>query len=124
MIAKLMMAGALALLLGTGSVLAAPIGLAIKSAAVEAGIFDGQPTIVVELEPDAQRTFAKLTARHLGEVLDLLIDGTVVSSPRIQTVIPGPSVVISGDFTASEAADLARRISSGDAVVEVELASE
>ena len=124
MIARMVVSGALALLLGTGSALAGPIGLAIKSAAVEAGIVDGQPTIVVELEPDAQRTFAKLTARHLGEVLDLLVDGAVVSSPRIQTVIPGPSVVISGDFTSREAAELARRISSGDAVVEVELAAE
>jgi preprotein translocase subunit SecD len=124
MVIRILVAGALALLLGAGSALAAPIGLAVKSAAVEAGIFDGRPTIVVELEPDAQRTFAKLTARHLGEVLDLLIDGTVVSSPRIQTVIPGPSVAISGEFTASEAADLARRISGGDALVKVELASE
>ena len=124
MIARMVVSGALALLLGTGSALAAPIGLAIKSAGVEAGVFDGQPTIVVELAPDAQRTFAKLTARHLGEVLDLLVDGAVVSSPRIQTVSPGPSVVISGEFTASEAAELARRISSGDALVEVELASK
>jgi preprotein translocase subunit SecD len=119
-----MVAGALALALGASSALAAPLGLAIKSASAEPGTFDGQPTIVVELEPDAQRTFAKLTARHVGEILDLLIDGAVVSSPRIQTVIPGPSVVISGDFTTSEAAELARRISSGDAAVAVELASE
>jgi preprotein translocase subunit SecD len=124
MMARMVVSGALTLLLGAGNALAAPIGLAIKNAAVEAGIFDGQPTIVIELEPDAQRTFAKLTARHIGEVLDLLVDGAVVSSPRIQTVIPGPSVVISGEFTASEAAELARRISSGDALVEVELASE
>jgi preprotein translocase subunit SecD len=124
MVVKMMAAAALTLLLGAGNAWAAPIGLAIKSAAAEAGIFDGKPTIVIELEPDAQRTFAKLTARHLGEVLDLLVDGSVVSSPRIQTVIPGPSVTISGDFTASEATDLARRISSGDALVEVELASE
>lgn len=124
MAVKIVVVGALALLLGAGSAWAAPIGLAIKSASVQAGTFGGEPTIVVELEPDAQRTFAKLTTRHVGEVLDLLIDGTVVSSPRVQSVIPGPSVVISGDFTASQAADLARRISSGDARVEVELASE
>ncbi|MDB5585271.1 MAG: hypothetical protein JWP26_241 [Devosia sp.] len=117
-------AGALALALGVSSAQAAPIGLAIKSASVQADTFGGQPTIVVELQPDAQRTFAKLTARHVGEILDLLVDGTVVSSPRIQTVIPGPSVVISGDFTARQAAELARRISNGDAAVAVELASE
>lgn len=117
-------AGALALALGASSAHAAPIGLAIKSASVQADTFGARPTIVVELQPDAQRTFAKLTARHVGEILDLLVDGTVVSSPRIQTVIPGPSVVISGDFTSRQAAELARRISSGDAAVAVELASE
>ncbi|MET3900092.1 preprotein translocase subunit SecD [Devosia sp. UYZn731] len=124
MVMKMVVVVALALLVGAGNALAAPIVLAIKDASVGTDIFGGQPTVVVELEADAQRTFAKLTARHVGETLDLLIDGTVVSSPVIQTVIPGPSVVISGDFTASEVVALARRISSGQAVVSVELASE
>ena len=119
---KLLLAGVL--MLGTGTASAAPIGLAIKSAAVQTDSFTGQPTIAVELQPSAQRSFAKLTARHVGEILDLIVDGTVVSSPRIQAPVLGPSVMISGNFTASEAATLARRISDGDAVVEVELASE
>jgi preprotein translocase subunit SecD len=97
----------------------APLGLAIKSASVQADVFTGQPTLMVELEPAAQRSFAKLTTRHVGEVVDLLIDGKVVSSPRVQTPILGPSLVISGEFSATEAAALAQRLSRGDARVEV-----
>ncbi len=114
----------LALMLGAGNAAAAPIALAIKSATMQVDEFTGQPTLLLQLEPSAQRTFAKLTTRHVGEILDLLIDGTVVSSPRIQTAIAGPSLLISGNFTASEVAELARRLSNGDAVVEVNLAPE
>ena len=110
-------------LLEPGIASAAPMGLAIKSASVQSDTFTGEPTLVVELLPSAQRAFAKLTTRHVGETLNLLIDGAVVSSPRIQTPIVGTSVVISGDFTPTEAVVLSQRLSNGESVVEVELAA-
>ena len=110
-------------LLGPGIASAAPMSLAIKSASVQSDTFTGEPTLVVELLPSAQRAFAKLTTRHVGETLNLLIDGAVVSSPRIQTPIVGTSVVISGDFTPTEAVALSQRLSNGESVVEVELAA-
>jgi preprotein translocase subunit SecD len=48
----------------------------------------------------------------------------VVSSPRIMGPIVGSSLVISGSFTTSEVADLARRLSNGHAHVEINLAAE
>jgi preprotein translocase subunit SecD len=110
-------------LLGAGMAVAAPMPLAVKSASARSGAFTGEPTLVVELQPSAQRAFTKLTTRHVGETLNLLIDGAVVSSPRIQSPIVGSSVVISGDFTASEAMALAQRLSNGESSVEVDLAA-
>ncbi len=118
---RMLIVGMMALM-GT-SAIAAPLPLAIKSASVQPSTFGGEPTIVVELEPSTRQAFAKLTTRHVGAILDLLIDGAVVSSPRIQTPIVEGSVVISGSFTASEAAALARRISAGEALVAVDLAT-
>jgi len=114
---------AIGVTLGAGIAAAAPMGLAIKSASVQADTFTGEPTLVVELQPSAQRAFTKLTTRHVGETLNLLIDGAVVSSPRIQSPIVGTSVVISGDFTPSEAVALAQRLSNGESTVEVDLAA-
>jgi preprotein translocase subunit SecD len=114
---------AIGVTLAMGVASAAPMGLAIKSASAQADTFSGAPTLVVELQPSAQRAFTKLTTRHVGETLNLLIDGAVVSSPRIQSPIVGTSVVISGDFTPSEATALAQRLSNGESVVEVDLAA-
>jgi hypothetical protein len=48
------------------------------------------------------------TARHVGELIAMLIDGEVIATPRLRSPI-STSAVISGDFTRAEA----ERIASG-----------
>jgi preprotein translocase subunit SecD len=46
------------------------------------------------------------TARHVGELMAILIDGEVITTPRLRAPI-STSAVISGDFTQAEAERIA-----------------
>jgi len=46
------------------------------------------------------------TARHVGGLIAMLIDGDVISAPRLRSAI-STSAVISGDYTQAEAARIA-----------------
>ena len=46
------------------------------------------------------------TARHVGELMAMLIDGEVITTPRLRSPISA-SAVISGDYTRAEAERIA-----------------
>ena len=46
------------------------------------------------------------TARHVGELIAMLIDGEVMTTPRLRAPI-STSAVINGDFTQAEAERIA-----------------
>ena len=79
----------------------------------------GNPAVSVLLTPAGQNVFARISADNVGHVVDLLVDGQVVTSPVVQTVINSPSLMLSGAFSLQEASDLAARITHSGAVVEV-----
>jgi hypothetical protein len=74
----------------------------------------GQPVIAITMADGLALAFSRLTVAHVGEVMDLLVCGAVVSSPVIQAPIYGNELRITGTFTVDQAADLARRISTDD----------
>ena len=78
----------------------------------------GFPAIELSLTPAAQAIFAEVTASRVGQVVQLVVDGEVVMAPVVQTVINTPSLQLTGNFTAGEAAALAARIAEAGAVVE------
>ena len=57
----------------------------------------GEFYVAFELQPDASTRFAQYTESHIGQFLTIVLDGIVVSSPRIQSVIPDGSGQITGD---------------------------
>ena len=61
---------------------------------------------------DGGRQFAALTERNIGQQLAIVIDGNVISAPTIQSRI-GRQGVITGNFSADEASDLAVVLRSG-----------
>lgn len=46
-----------------------------------------QPSLMIALEPEAQSRLAGLTTEHVGENLALVVEGKVVSEPRITAPI-------------------------------------
>jgi preprotein translocase subunit SecD len=58
-------------------------------------------------KPDGSRIWGEYTSTHVGESAAFVLDGDVVSAPRINEPIFGGNTQISGQFSQEEARDLA-----------------
>jgi preprotein translocase subunit SecD len=67
------------------------------------------------------RAFAELTRQNVGRKVAILIDGRVFSAPVIREPILGGSAQVSGHFSPEEAREIALRLSSGAARMEMEI---
>ena len=59
-----------------------------------------RPALTLRLTADAARRFGQLTRRALGQMAAVVLDGTVMTAPLIQTPILGGSLMISGGTMA------------------------
>ena len=57
--------------------------------------------------------FGEMTSRHVGDPMDILVCGRLMSSPVIRTPICGGSGQISGGFQMEEAQIIAEKIRTG-----------
>jgi len=89
-----------------------------------------RPYVSVELTPEGARRFEQLTAENIHRRLAIVIDGAIMSSPVIQSRIPGGHVQITLGAGASaeqmerEAHGLAAALSSGALSAPWQIASE
>jgi protein-export membrane protein SecD len=73
----------------------------------------GQFQISFELTSDGSKTFGDYTSAHVGDILAIVLDGQVLSAPRINSAITGGNGVIEGQFTQEEAESLAVQMRYG-----------
>lgn len=80
--------------------------------------------IVVQLEFDSVGTqaFADATSANIGKPLYIMMDENIISAPTVNTAINNGSAIITGDFTADEAAALADKIRAGSLPFNMEVA--
>ena len=86
-------------------------GRDLKNASPSQGQF-GQPVVSFLLGAEGARAFGEATAANVGRGLAIVLDGVVVSAPRINSRITD-SGVIEGDFTPEEVQDLVTTLRSG-----------
>jgi len=89
----------------------------------EAGYLSGEgnaPVVNFKLTAAGADTFAKETAEHLNEVIEIRLDGNVISDPQVNSVITGGEAYIEGVGTIEEAQELAMLIESGALPLELE----
>lgn len=99
------------------SAMAADFELAVETAREGYDRFSAQPTVEAVLTPEGRKAFAKLTLEHVGEVIELRVDGELLSSPVVQSPILDGRLTISGAMTAAKARSLAARLSDHSAVI-------
>jgi len=97
------------------------VPLDVSRAYVSPDEMSGLAAIKIVLSKDAQAAFAAFTAEHAGQRTDMLVDGVVVTSPVIQTVIDSEWLVLNGDFTMSEAEAMAERLNEASSHIAVRL---
>lgn len=109
-------------------------GAAISDASVGAdttptGQSTGYYLVNMSFQPEAGRSFGEMTkALHGGkgatDMFAIVLDGLVISAPRVEQPSPGGSASISGDFSHEEAAQLANQLKFGALPLEFDVASE
>ncbi|NJO36575.1 MAG: protein translocase subunit SecD [Rhizobiales bacterium] len=72
-----------------------------------------QPVVSFTFDNVGARKFGNVTREHVNELLAIVLDGKVISSPRINEPILGGNGVISGNFTVESANELAILLRAG-----------
>jgi preprotein translocase subunit SecD len=86
-------------------------GRDLKTARPSLGTLN-EPVVQFDLTRDGGRRFAEVTGANVGRPLAIILDGRVVSAPRINERITD-SGIITGRFTRQEVDDLATVLRSG-----------
>jgi preprotein translocase subunit SecD len=66
--------------------------------------------IGIMLTEEGSLKLARLTKSHIGENVAIMVDGQVMSAPKIMAEITGGRAIIHGTFTEAEAGALAKGI--------------
>ncbi len=72
-----------------------------------------QPVVSFTFDNVGARKFGNVTRDHVNELLAIVLDDRVISSPRINEPILGGNGVISGNFTVESASELAILLRAG-----------
>lgn len=78
------------------------------------------PIVTFQTSPDGARRLSEFTAKNVGKVMPIVLDGEVISSPRINAVISDAGQ-IEGQFTQEEANALALQLKYGALKVPLEV---
>jgi len=81
----------------------------------------GAYTIDFTLKSDAAKLFGDYTSGHVGDYLAIVLDGTVLSSPRVNSAITEGRGQISGNFTQESANQLAIQLRYGSLPVPLKI---
>jgi len=100
-------------------------GKNLKGAAVD---FQGQglssPQVALQFDSEGAKLFAELTKKNLGKTIAIVLDGEIISAPRVQAEITDGKAVITGNFTTDEAKNLVKRLNEGALPVPIQLVSQ
>ena len=80
----------------------------------------GEPVVLFSLTPDGSRRFLDYTSKNVGKVLAIVLDGTVISAPRVNSAI-SDNGQIQGNFTRESANSLVLQLKYGALKVPLEV---
>ena len=72
-----------------------------------------EPVVNIEFDMTGAKKFAAMTSQNIGKTIAIVLDGEVISAPRVNEPILGGEVQISGSFSAQEANELAVTLNAG-----------
>lgn len=84
----------------------------------------GNPIVSISFDSRGTRKFANLTTDNVGNRMAIVLDGEVYSAPVLREPILGGSAQISGNFTVTEANDLATVLRAGALPAPIDIVEE
>jgi len=85
------------------------------------GGIPNEPVVALNFNSEGGKIFGDLTKANVGRYFGMFLDGVPISIPVIREAIPDGTAIISGNFTAVGAKELARNLSFGALPVPIEL---
>lgn len=85
----------------------------VTEARQEFGNYDNRPLVMIKMDAEGADKWARLTRIQTGGYIAIVMDGVVLSVPRVLDEIQGGRTQISGNFSIEEAKDMANSIQSG-----------
>ena len=73
----------------------------------------GRPAIGFRFDGAGARRFGEATSANIGKPFAIILDGKVISAPRINSAITNGSGIIEGQFTIQEAATMVNLLNGG-----------
>jgi preprotein translocase subunit SecD len=88
-------------------------------------VFDqGSPVVSFKFNSVGGKKFAQITSENIGKPFAIILDGKVITAPRINSAILGGSGIITGGFTVPEATQLSLLLRSGALPAPLEVVEE
>lgn len=81
----------------------------------------GQPEVGLTWNPEGAKTFAEVTAAHVGRPLGIYLDGNLLQNPIIKSPIPDGKAVVTGYASLQEANRIAVLLRSGALPVKLDI---
>ncbi|MEQ2006726.1 MAG: hypothetical protein ABMA26_08005 [Limisphaerales bacterium] len=85
---------------------------AVRSAVVQKHRTTGDPLIEVTFTDSGRKLFADVTRRNSGKRLAILVDGKLLSAPKVMMEIPNGIAVINGRFSERDAIEFATKVNN------------
>jgi preprotein translocase subunit SecD len=102
---------------------AEPITIEVAHATLAVDKRMGWPVVAFTMTEASKRLFAEFTGRHVGRKAEFRLDGRVVMTAVIREPILGGAGQISDrSLTVEQAKEMAARMSSGQAKIEIDVA--
>lgn len=99
-------------------------GKNLRRASVSFNPQDSTPLVNLEFDEEGGKMFEEITGRNVGKPVAIFLDGYPISTPNVNEKITGGQAVIQGNFTITEARDLAKRLNAGALPVPITLVNQ
>ncbi|MCL4397700.1 protein translocase subunit SecD [Patescibacteria group bacterium] len=73
----------------------------------------GEPDVQLAFNDQGTQKFAQITKENIGKRVAIFLDNQLLLAPTVQSVIPNGQAVITGQFTAQQAKEIAIELNSG-----------
>lgn len=85
---------------------------------------EGQPAVFFRFNAIGAKKFAQVTRDNIGKIFAIVLDGNIVTAPKINSAITQGSGVISGNFSTQEAGQVALLLRAGALLAPLKIIEE